>query len=460
MKHWLYAINIFGILFLLMFGPNTVLANPTSASSCQRAFSVKSVIVVVINKVRSSFSGINAKENGETTLLRVLESDHWTAEDVKELLNRGADPNIASSMPGGWNVTPLIRVTNISRTSTTSAKDRLSAVQMLLDKGANPNAYGQMGKTALIYASKNGHLEIVRALLDKDANPNFKDKNDETPLIHASKNGHLEIVRALLDKGADVQVISDYGSTALMHASKNGHLEIVRALLDKGTDVQTISKENPKQYLDQGALNALHNLDYLVAPLLLTSKYGHLEIVRALLDAGANFDAKSNEGSTALMVASANGHLKIVRVLLDKGANFDAKNNEGMTALIWASSSGYLEVVRALLDKGANFDAKDNLGGATALMHASEGGHIEVVRVLLSAGADPNSQQLKHNSWTALMLASSNGHLEIVRALLSAGADPKITDNKGQTAKDIFMGENPTIGEKFEIDRLLASASS
>ena len=68
-------------------------------------------------------------------------------------------------------------------------------------------------------------------------------------------------------------------------------------------------------------------------------------------------------------MASANGHESIVRALLDAGADKDAKDDEGSTALTWASESGHESIVRALLDAGADRDAKDN-EGRTALMRA------------------------------------------------------------------------------------------
>ena len=75
-------------------------------------------------------------------------------------------------------------------------------------------------------------------------------------------------------------------------------------------------------------------------------------MVQALLDKGAEVNAKTNNGVTALMSGLRAGHLDVVQALLAKGAEVDAKANDGVTALMLASVNGHLEVVQALLAKG------------------------------------------------------------------------------------------------------------
>ena len=91
-------------------------------------------------------------------------------------------------------------------------------------------------------------------------------------------------------------------------------------------------------------------------PLISASRFGHIEFVRALLNAGAGVDAAADDGSTVLMLATLWDRVEVVRALLAAGAGEDAVNSNGSTALILATNSSYgrVEVVRALLAAGAN----------------------------------------------------------------------------------------------------------
>jgi len=164
---------------------------------------------------------------------------------------------------------------------------------------------------------------------------------------------------------------------------------------------------------------------------------GDLARVKALLAAKADVNAKTANGSTALMVASEFGdlfgHLEVVRALLDAKADVNAKTANDVTALILASQQGHLEIVRALLDAKADVNAKADNGG-TALILASEFGHLRVVRLLLAANAQVNAKTA--NGSTALMLASQNGHLRDLIAML----DLEIVRQAGRWRHGIDFG--------------------
>ena len=100
----------------------------------------------------------------------------------------------------------------------------------------------------------------------------------------------------------------------------------------------------------------------------------------------ADLDVK-HAGWTALTRASIKGYLDIVKALLAAGADKDKYGGFGVTPLIWAATQGHLKVVQVLLKAGAKVD-KANKFGDTALMRAAHEGHIEVVEALLAAGAN------------------------------------------------------------------------
>ena len=100
------------------------------------------------------------------------------------------------------------------------------------------------------------------------------------------------------------------------------------------------------------------------------------------------------------------------------------------SGLLRASENGINKAVQFLLEMGVNIDDVDS-NGTTALCQASHSGHSKVVQILLKGGADPNIQ--KEDGWTALMYASWNGHFEVVQILLNGGADPNIRTKTGWT---------------------------
>jgi len=116
-------------------------------------------------------------------------------------------------------------------------------------------------------------------------------------------------------------------------------------------------------------------------PLFVATQKGQLEVVRLLLDAGANVDKADSDGWTPLQIASQKGHLDIVRVLVEEGADKDKVDSWGRTPLSVASQNGHLEIVRLLVDAGADKD-KANSWGSTPLDIAKKEGYTDIINYL------------------------------------------------------------------------------
>jgi ankyrin repeat protein len=138
--------------------------------------------------------------------------------------------------------------------------------------------------------------------------------------------------------------------------------------------------------------------------------------------ANVNAPAESTYRETALMAASVPGNVEMIRLLLERGANPDARDGFQGTALLRAVWDGHLEAVRALLDGGAKVDGRffSIAADRTALMVAAQRGHLEIVKLLLERKADVKATA--KNGWTALKYATENNRDEVAKVLKAAGA--------------------------------------
>jgi len=110
--------------------------------------------------------------------------------------------------------------------------DRLEVVQMLLDRGADPNAQDALGLTPLHWAAMTGHIGLIAPLLRRGARVDARSGYGTTPLHEAA---NPRVVAVLIDAGADIEAVDDRGNTPL-HVARNG--DVARALLDRKADIR------------------------------------------------------------------------------------------------------------------------------------------------------------------------------------------------------------------------------
>jgi len=301
----------------------------------------------------------------------------------------------------------------------------------------------------LIVACSNARRLEVEKLIDEDPNIevtiNLKNALSEETAAHAAATGgdHY-IIQMLLENGADITLSDREGNTPLMRAAAVGNLEAVQVFIsnDENSIYQQGSKgvspfhcvcliSNPELVdhfleLDEDKkLLKLKDIDGNSAWHSAANAPIKVEVLRALLEHGANIDETNNNGETALLLCARAGAVNAAKFLIEKGAkpNIAAKN--GMTPLHEFAFRKYLEGVTLLINHPEVDIEAETQDGETALALACAGGDMAIVKILIEKGSDVNKG--------CLHCAAQFGRESVVKMLLAKGVKPDSLNKKGLT---------------------------
>ena len=481
-----------------------------------RHYSIVKSVLAVLMMIFSSLSVL-----AETQPL-IESARHQDAAVVRQLLTEGADPDMRQ--PDGatalhWaayreDVAMLTAL--IDAGADVNAVNRLDAsplylaaksgnadlIAKLIDAGANPDLALQGGETALMTAARAGTTKGVEALIVAGADVNVQEQSrGQTALMWAAAQGHVEVVSALISAGANLEAKSnvrprlmyyessngaafDMGSeeqlggySPLLFAAARGHVEVGELLINAGADVNSTA--------GNGA-----------SPLVVAVHSGHTQFGHLLLAAGADLDS-IDAGYNALHAAVLRGDLEIVQALLAAGADPDVKLRRA-TPVQRASEDSALKgplvsptpywiaayyreanIMRALQQAGANVRLTTEelyrekgrtradrlnppepkaIGGFASALQAAVRGDSTRSRFYTQANADPVGEErlaleavivaaehginLDHADFTestAIHYAAQRNLPTVVRELANRGADINVLNGRGQTALDLAL---------------------
>lgn len=333
----------------------------------------------------------------------------------------------------------------------------LLAADLLLAAGAEVDAVDAEGKPPIAYAMLR-FPRLVQKLLQSGANPNGRVGADTTLLMAAAGLRKPEVTESLLAAGAEVNAAAPKsGRTALHCAVRSGRIigesddsarsEVVRQLLEHGanpllpdaagwtvlrsvagtsSDAELLEMIAP--YCGKGVDTRDHWGETALMPAVRNAPLGG---VKALIAAGADVNARDAKGASVLehaVKSSREYAAAVVAALLDAGADFSAETQQRV--MIPAAQSARPEVLCLLLERGADVNLPLQHGN-TLLHYAVSNANPGGCEVLLAAGADVNQQN--EAGLTPLHWAVQGADTAAVELLLRAGANPHLPDSYGRT---------------------------
>jgi ankyrin repeat protein len=371
---------------------------------------------VVAALLKAGANPNSALPEGETALMTAARTGN--VDTIKLLVETGAKIDARENWQGQ---TALMWA---------AAQNNEAAVKTLIDLGADKNERSKLlsfpefkfetsgmvvtvlprgGWTPLMYAARDGAAGAVRALADAKADLNATDPDGTTALMYAIINAHFDTAAVLIEKGADPNVADSTGTTALYSA------------VDMHTMGPMLSRPSPK----------------------LVDKLDSADIAKMLIAHGANVnarlkrpiigrhhtptgDASLGEGTTPLARAAKSNDLQVMRMLLEAGADPKITLKDRTTVLMIAAAGGAV------------------VGAYAVAIPVTEASSIEAVKLCVERGVDVNA--FNTNGQTAMHSAVARGAENLVKYLAEHGAKLDMKNKQGRTPLDIALGVGGAAG--------------
>lgn len=291
--------------------------------------------------------------------------------EIIELINEGG---INASSKTEINIGDVTHYANSTPLMIASSYGHYDIAKALIDNGALVNLRAGDGFNALMEAVRTGNIEIAKLLIEHNSDINIKNKDGKNMIMIACEKGNEEMFNILIENNADINEKSSWGASALIYASEKGNINIMQYLIDNGIDVNgkaddngdtpllwAVTGENPyeasKLLIENGAdINATNDSGVAPATILAASTP---KVVKLLKDNGADLDTKFLDYYPPIAIAAGAGNLEIVKALVENGADVNYYPNDiNYTAIFHAIDQHNYEVAEYLFKNGVDLNIK------------------------------------------------------------------------------------------------------
>lgn len=291
--------------------------------------------------------------------------------EIIELINEGG---INASSKTEINIGDVTHYANSTPLMIASSYGHYDIAKALIDNGSLVNLRAGDGFNALMEAVRTGNIEIAKLLIEHNSDINIKNKDGKNMIMIACEKGNEEMFNLLIENNADINEKSSWGASALIYASEKGNINIMQYLIDNGIDVNgkaddngdtpllwAVTGENPyeasKLLIENGAnVNATNDSGVAPATILAASTP---KVVKLLKDNGADLDTKFLDYYPPIAIAAGAGNLEIVKALVENGADVNYYPNDiNYTAIFHAIDQHNYEVAEYLFKNGVDLNIK------------------------------------------------------------------------------------------------------
>lgn len=312
----------------------------------------------------------------------------------------------------------------------TLLKDK-DASLFFIDQGDDVNFKNEEGGSILKNVIRDTtNNEVLKKLFEKNVvYTDTTEKGENLAYYCASFNGSSETMQLLIDHGLSVKK----GNIFIMAIDNCDNPKIAEVLVKNGASLNTLRGDN---------LNAL----------MMTSKMGFLDVVKAIVNRKElDINAQDDYGQTALYHAALNDRYEIVKYLLENGADPDITSKKEFTPLMAALNKASEKTIMPLLESTKNLDYTP-ASGWNALMFASRYATDEIVQKVINKTQKYDTQT--DNGYTSLMMCLSYGKINSAKLLIEKGANTKLKNKDGWNAKK-FVSKKVSKEYKDELEALL-----
>ncbi len=386
----------------------------------------------IIELLLAKGADVEAKNSNQQRPLH-LACHYGRTEIARRLLESGANVAVVDRR----GMTPFLA----------ACSKNVELVDLLLSKGADPLVRNSEGESALHWACRARQPAVAARVHTFFDDVDVLNSRSQTPLLLSVQNGNVAAAKLLIERGADLnrydgdranpQTNSRTAWPLLHYPASRGQTEMLKLLVDSGANVNATDPTGNSALhgsVTGGANRVKFGSNVRPAKNESTPPDPFLQNIELLIAAQADVNLKNDEGATAIKLAAQQDYFQAVEALVDGADDLDFQIGNGRL-IHWAAQNGLKKTVKRLLDKKQpNNDQPNNDRDElerTPLHYASANGSLQIVEMLIEKGFDTSAKDI--DGMTAVMMAAEGNHADVAWALIQSGVHME-ADSRGQTA--------------------------